>query len=172
MSTPQHDLDRFFSGTTGDKLLEMEQVFTDHGPALLARHDVTESLARINLLAGRLDSTMASMNLGILCSRCASTQGGGCCSSYMEANTDVILLLMNRLLGSRVQRQHAPSNECCFLGDKGCTLPVKPMFCLNYNCSHIHEAVGDTRMAALEFPAGQLLTEQTRLEALILQALG
>jgi hypothetical protein len=87
----------------------------------------------------------------------------------MEANSDTILLLINRLQGVTARRQHEPSGECCFLGNSGCILPVKPIFCLNYNCSHIHDQASRTEVHTLEQLAGTLLTEQTRLESMLMQ---
>jgi Fe-S-cluster containining protein len=89
----------------------------------------------------------------------------------MEANSDVLLLLMNRLHGADVSRQHPQSDDCCFLGAQGCILPIKPMFCLNYNCSHIHARATDAEMNTLEQLAGRILTEQTRLETMLLHIL-
>ncbi len=168
MTSAQHDLDRFFSGSTDEKIEAMEDIFRHSGTRLLEMTAVRDSLERITGQVAALEEQMAVMDLGTLCGRCAARQGGGCCSSYMEANSDVILLLMNRLQGTTVQRQHDPSSECCFLGATGCSLPIKPMFCLNYNCSHIHKQAGPKKMACLEQLAGTLLTEQTRLEAIIL----
>ena len=149
----------------------MEQHFCDNGSKLLEQTVIRTSLDRITRQVKNLDNQMAAMDLGPLCGSCAARQGGGCCSSYMEANSDVILLLMNRLQGTTVQRQHDSSTDCCFLAAAGCSLPIKPMFCLNYNCSHIHEQAGPKEMARLEKLAGTLLTEQTRLEGIILTIL-
>jgi hypothetical protein len=169
MTTPLHDLDQFFSGTTDEKLLTMAKLFADHGKTLLAEQEVQLSLSLLSRYAAALTGQMNTMDMGELCGRCAGKDGGGCCSSYMEANSDVILLLMNRLQGTVVARQELPAEDCCFLGKTGCTLPIKPMFCLNYNCSHIHARATVPEMASLERLAGKMLTEQTRLEALILQ---
>jgi hypothetical protein len=171
MATADNDLDRFFSGTTGDKLQLMEELFADQGAMLLSLAEITGALALLRSHETALAGQMANMDLGALCGSCAAQPGGGCCSGYMEANSDVILLLMNRLQGIPVARQHEKSGECCFLGARGCTLVIKPMFCLNYNCSHIRNRAAAADMAELERLAGAMLTEQTRLEGLILRAL-
>ena len=167
----QHHLDDFFSGTINEKMQTMEKLYDQYKTELLDDERITHSLLLLNDYAAELCTQMNAMKLGSLCSHCAGQPGGGCCSSYMEANSDVILLLMNRLHGTTVNRQHSRVDECCFLGNSGCILPIKPMFCLNYNCSHIHDQATGTEMNDLEHLAGRILTEQTRLETIILQFL-
>ena len=170
-TVPAHSLNRFFSGTTEEKLNSMEMLFTLHHTRLLADEQVTGSLALLDKYAAELSGHMTAMNMDSLCCSCASRAGGGCCSSYMEANSDVLLLLMNRLHGITVVSQPNREDDCCFLGDQGCILPIKPMFCLNYNCSHIHNRATEAEMRTLEQLAGRILTEQTRLEAMLIHNL-
>ncbi len=170
-TTNRHNLDRFFSGTIDDKMVEMKNLYDRHGIQLLADKAITDSLALLKEYAAELSAHMQAMNLGPLCSNCASRTGGGCCSSYMEANSDVVLLLINRLYGINVTRQHENSTDCCFLEQSGCILPIKPMFCLNYNCKHISDQATKKEMDDLEQQAGRLLTEQTRLESILLHHL-
>jgi hypothetical protein len=115
---------------------------------------------------------MLEMKLDHLCIRCAGTDSGGCCSSYMEANTNALLLLINKLYGVTVEHQHSSDTECCFLGKTGCILPIKPVFCLNYNCKHIVDQASENEMEILDRLAGKLLYEQTHLESIILESLG
>jgi len=165
----EHDLDRFFSGTTEQKIMVMEELYERYHKILRQDQTITESLELLTEYAQSLSRQMLAMDMNTLCSVCASHDGGGCCSSYMEANSDVILLLINRLQGVIVCRQHEQPDECCFLGHSGCILPVKPIFCLNYNCKQIHAQSSKAAVTRLERLAGKLLTEQTRLEALVLQ---
>jgi Fe-S-cluster containining protein len=169
--TSRHTLDRFFSGTVDYKMHAMDKLYNRHGRQLLADETITVSLALLKEYAAELSAYMQAMSLGPLCSNCASRTGGGCCSSYMEANSDVVLLLINRLYGINVTRQHDDSTDCCFLGHSGCILPIKPMFCLNYNCKHISDQATKKEMDDLEQLAGRLLTEQTRLESILLHNL-
>jgi hypothetical protein len=169
-SGAQHTLDRFFSGTVDEKISAMNQLYAEQGREMLADRAISDALDLIRQYTAELSSQMLTMELDRLCTSCASQAEGGCCSSYMEANSDVMQLLINRLQGNRVCRQNGSekSEECCFLGTAGCSLPVKPMFCLNYNCSHIHEQSSDADILLLEQLAGRLLTKQTELETLLL----
>jgi len=168
-SADKHDLDRFFSGTVDEKITTMEKLYARHYEELQQDKTVVDSLALVTEYSRVLAHQMLAMQLDRLCTACAGQEGGGCCSSYMEGNSDVILLLINRLQGVAVCRQHEQADECCFLGSTGCILPVKPIFCLNYNCKHIHDQSSRTEINTLEYLSGRLLTEQTRLEALLLQ---
>jgi len=165
----EHDLDRFFSGTTEEKIMVMEELYARYRETLSQDQDIAESLELLTEYGQALAHQMLAMDMDKLCCACATHEEGGCCSSYMEANSDVILLLINRLQGVSVCRQHKRPDECCFLGHSGCILPVKPIFCLNYNCKHIHDQSSKEAVNTLERLAGKLLTEQTRLESLVLQ---
>ncbi len=168
--TQQDHLTQFFSGTTEKKLQTMEDLASRHGRQLLDDEAIQASLTLLKIHAAALANHMTAMDLGSQCSACAAVTGG-CCSSYMEANSDVILLLINVLYGATVSLQHGPEDTCGFLAEDGCILPVKPMFCLNYNCSHIHTRATQEAMKKLEKLAGTILTEQTSLEEMILRAI-
>ena len=173
MTNPKHkQQDLFFEGSLEKKIDRMNILYQNYGSQLLADSSVMTALARIKQYCAALSDHMAAMDLGTLCTKCAQTSNGGCCSRYMEANSDVILLLINRLQRPEaIQLQHDRAAECRLLGERGCTLAVKPMFCLNYNCKHISDKATGPEMTRLEQLAGQLLTEQTRLEELILERL-
>ncbi len=171
MTADRHHLDRFFSGTLNDKMVEMDTIYGRRKKQLLKDKAVNKSLGLLKKYAAELSAQMKAMHMDELCSNCAGQSGGGCCSAYMEANSDVILLLINRLYGTRITKQHGAAGQCCFLGDSGCILTIKPMFCLNYNCRHISDQATETEMRELEQLAGRLLTEQTRLESLLLHRL-
>lgn len=165
------DLDLYFSGTVEQKLATAEQLFARHGASLLQQHDVQAGLIELGRCGTILASRMQEMGMGNRCRTCACSPGGGCCSSYMAANSDAILLLINLLIGTEISIQRANPNDCCFLGPTGCSLKIKPIFCLNYNCSHITEAASIVEMKSLEQAAATVLGEQTKLEAVLLERL-
>ena len=114
--------------------------------------------------AAALDSHMGTMNLGELCSSCASNPDGGCCSRYMSGETDAIQIALNLLAGIDVRFVQSDEAECIYLGEKGCIFAFKPMFCLNYNCSHIHRWSSKSDVEQMEHLAGLLLQKQYELE--------
>jgi hypothetical protein len=111
---------------------------------------------------------MAAMAMGATCTQCAGRPGGGCCSRYMAAENDVLQLLLNMLAGVQVHIQQDNRIECCFLGKTGCILSFKPMFCLNYICSHIKGKGDRANLLLLEQRTGDLLTKQAAMEQLLL----
>jgi len=122
-------------------------------------------------LRSALAAQMAQMQLGTLCSHCASTSGGGCCSSEMAGETDAVQILINLLAGIEVRTLQSDGSACCFLGAEGCIFAFKPMFCLNYNCSHIHSRNTKEQVVELEGAAGKLLSAQYHLENYLVEVI-
>jgi hypothetical protein len=106
------------------------------------------------------------------CTVCATTKkNGGCCSLAMADENDSFLLLANLLVGNEVRVQRDDGRECSFLGPAGCSLHFKPMFCLNYLCSHIRERLAPEDMQKLDRATGLLLQSQYRIEQMLLAEL-
>ncbi|NOQ46466.1 MAG: hypothetical protein GQ559_07315 [Desulfobulbaceae bacterium] len=163
-----HNLDIYFSGTIDKKLKEARELYVRYGSRLLAHQDIRSHLENLDQFSSLLSRQMLSMGMDRLCTACAGRDGGGCCSAYMANNTDAILLLINLLLHVEVDKQHNNDVECCFLGKAGCTLPIKPIFCLNYNCSRIQDAATAAEIKILDKAAGKLLSEQIEMERTLL----
>lgn len=158
----------FYSGDVLVKLAAARELYDRYGKVLVLRLDIMSQLAAMQVSEKALQARMGSMGMGETCSRCASRQGGGCCSRFMAGENDVLQLLMNMLAGVEVSIQQEGMGECCFLGVAGCILTMKPMFCLNYNCSHIKGKDGSDILLLLEQRTGDLLRQQGRLEELLL----
>lgn len=158
----------FYSGDVLVKLAAARELYARYGQVLVLRLDIMSQLAGLQVSEQALQARMGSMGMGETCSRCASRQGGGCCSRFMAGENDVLQLLMNMLAGVEVSIQQEGMAECCFLGVAGCILTMKPMFCLNYNCSHIKGKEGSDSLLLLEQRTGDLLRQQARLEELLL----
>jgi hypothetical protein len=160
----------FYSGEPGDKLAVARRLLVELAdlPALPSFHDELEQLHNH---CQTLDAHMQAMDLGRLCTQCAARPGGGCCSAYMADNTDAIQLLINLLLGATVTEQADSGENCCFLGPRGCCFPVKPIFCLNYNCTHILDQAKPEQLHTLYRRVAAVLSQQTRIESLLLEEL-
>ena len=161
----------YYSGTVAEKLAWARALYARHALDLKASALFQEQLDRLQLQTLALNGYMQSTGVNRLCSHCATHPDGGCCSAFMADNTDSILLLINLLLNIKVQYRNQVDENCCFLGDQGCFFLVKPIFCLNYNCTHILES-GDTEsLNGLYRLAAAVLSQQTRVETLLLEAL-
>jgi len=163
-------LQDFYDGSIRDRLAVAQILYPDLALELAANEAFTRLLAQAVILEKELAQTMGALDLGVLCAVCGAKAGGGCCSSFMAGENDVVQLLINLLAGVSVAvlREDA---ECCFLGERGCLLLFKPMFCLNYNCQQIRLGAGPDRMRRLEQATGRLLQQQYALEQLLLEIL-
>lgn len=161
-----------YTGDGHTKLAEAKKLFAEYGEQLEDQEVIQHTLQVMNQAVAELDQAMAAMDMGPLCTACAATPKGGCCSAYMgHENNDVLQLLMNLLAGLAVESTHEGSHECCFLGEKGCILKFKPIFCLNYLCHQIRDRATDNELRLLEKKTGNLLGYQVALEQHLIKVL-
>jgi hypothetical protein len=165
-------VDTYYSGTVAEKLARSRSLYQDHASRLLGSPLIREELERLRQLALALGRHMQFMNLGERCSQCASRADGGCCSAYMADNTDSIQMLINMLVDVDVREQNSGEENCRYLGERGCIFLAKPIFCLNYNCSHILNDAQTDALNILYQLVAEVLSQQTRLEFLVLDTLG
>lgn len=156
----------YYSGEPAEKLAVARRLF-DELADLSASPAFMDELEALRRHSQALSAHMQAMDLGRLCSQCAARPDGGCCSAYMAGNTDAIQMLINLLLGMTVSAQPDSGENCCFLGPQGCCFPVKPIFCLNYNCTHILESAEPEQLHTLYRLAAAVLSQQTRVEFLL-----
>ena len=163
-------LERLYSGTPTDKLATARRLHT----VFAARPEDAPLAAALDELrehAEALAAHMRSLDFGALCTACASRPDGGCCSAYMADNVDAVLLLINLLLGCDVRPVGTDPAGCRFLGERGCVLLIKPIFCLNYNCRAILDTTPAAGLAELFRRAAAVLSGQTRVEEMLLARL-
>jgi len=146
------------------------RLFKASGARMKADTAVKEKLLLLVRLSDVLQEQMRYMGMFELCGTCGSGPDGGCCSAEMANESDAVLLFMNMLLDCEVAIRRDDDFECCFLGKRGCTLILKPIFCLNYNCEKIIIASPKEDLAKLETATARLLGEQTILENMILRS--
>ncbi len=161
-----------YSGDGGEKLQKAEAFLQQHGDLLLQDKTLQRHLLLVKEAVLSLDRSMAELDMGKVCSICAAKPGGGCCSAYMgNENSDALLLLMNLLHKIPVRQVCQDGVECCFLGDTGCILLLKPIFCLNYLCKQIKTSSTAEQLQTLEQKTGVLLTAQGKLEQSVIRIL-
>nr|WP_321464726.1 hypothetical protein [uncultured Desulfobulbus sp.] len=162
---------KWYNGSPKEKLAEARALFSHLTTD--ARLDAPFLLKIEGLRNGchELSTHMNTMQLGQLCCRCGSQPGGGCCSAYMADNTDSMQMVINLLLGVELSPREPADNDCCFLGPRGCLFMAKPIFCLNYNCTHILTGGAPTALVVLEQCTASVLTLQIEIETLLLEIL-
>lgn len=167
MYTPHH-VHIWYDGSPAEKLAQAQSLFNRLDREGLIDAALSREIDLLRTACQRLATQMEAMELGRLCRSCAARAGGGCCSAFMADNTDSLQILINLLLGVDVSQRHPLDADCCFLGPKGCLFAAKPIFCLNYNCSHIVAGATPASLACLEQRAAAVLSRQTLIESLLL----
>lgn len=167
---PLFSLQDFYGGSIRARLAVAHLLFSQLAGELAAHAAFTGMLAQAVILQKDMARIMADLDHGALCAVCGARDGGGCCSSFMSAENDAPQLLLNLLIGVPVAALREDA-ECCFLGNTGCLLLFKPMFCLNYNCQRIRQSAAPAQMQRLEQAVGCLLQQQYGLEQLLLVVL-
>ncbi len=161
-----------YCGDGKEKLEKAESLAEEYGYHLSQQKNVQDQLGKVKTAVEALDEHMTVMEMGRICSQCAAMPDGGCCSAYMgNENNDALQLLMNILAGVEVKLVRDDEVECCFLGERGCVLLFKPIFCLNYLCGRIQEGSDKQELKQLEQKTGALLTAQSTLEQIIIHFL-
>ncbi|MBU4119631.1 MAG: hypothetical protein KJ555_12815, partial [Proteobacteria bacterium] len=163
-------LQDLYGGSIRDRLAIAHILHPQLVLALETNEAFVPMLAQAVIFQKELAEIMAVLDLGSMCAACGGRSGGGCCSSFMAGENDVVQLLLNLLAGVRVAALRE-DDECCFLGITGCMLLFKPMFCLNYNCRQIIQGAAPAGMERLEQVIGRLLQQQYALEQLLLDVL-
>ncbi len=166
-----HLFNLLYSGEPAEKLAIARRLHAELHDRLAQIPGLAQALAEVRHQAQLLSDHMHAMELGQLCSRCATDPDGGCCSATMAGNTDVIQILLNLLLGVAVEFRSDSGENCGFLGPRGCLFPLKPIFCLNYNCSHILKGAAPDALALLYQRVNIVLSRQTAIETMLLDEL-
>jgi hypothetical protein len=163
---------KIYGGTVESRLAFGLLLFRKFNKLLAELTGVYIALARMRTQESALAAHMQALMLGRVCSSCASSDGGGCCSKYMAGETDSLQILINLMVGVDVAQVNYSSAECCYLGAAtGCIFIFKPMFCLNYNCSSIKVQANGSGLRQLERLAAVLLGSQYELEMLLFRLL-
>lgn len=162
---------QIYGGSIESRLEISREIFCKIKSRMEGDSEFNDNFLKLREYADDVNLHMSGMELAPLCIKCSSNPSGGCCSRFMSGETDSIQLALNMLAGIDVDVVCVNGTDCLFLGESGCIFIFKPMFCLNYNCSHIHEASADEAMRELEYLTGRLLGQQYILEQNILASM-
>jgi hypothetical protein len=100
------------------------------------------------------------LELGIVetCKHCDEQEGGSCCGAGLENKFDTFLLLINLLLGVSLPEGHRRPDSCYLLTDKGCTLKVRLVLCVDFLCLKILNILSRGDLIKLQQVSGDELT--------------
>jgi hypothetical protein len=165
---PDLNLKDLYFGTVAVKLAAARDLHYRFGSRLHAEPAIAKLLPVLAEYARELQQQLQNMGLTEQCRLCGGSPAGGCCSLEMTGEADAILLLANMLIGCQVAVSHRGGSECGFLDHQGCSLRLKPIFCLNYNCRNIRTDSSAANMLILARATGRLLAAGTELEQSLL----
>ena len=84
------------------------------------------------------------------CTDCAINDGGSCCGKGIEDRFDVILLLINLLMGCSLPKSPWDETGCWFLGERGCMIPARHVICVNYICKRLYSSLKKNGLRLLQ----------------------
>jgi hypothetical protein len=140
-----------------EKIQRAHSLYVMHKDRLFGRSEITDLL---NALRRHIDATQQAMDeLGIIeqCRQCDEDGGGSCCGAGIENKYDVVLLLINLLLGVSLPEQRYETSSCYFAGKRGCVLSARHVICVNYICSRIEQEIHPHKINRLQSIAGSEL---------------
>ncbi len=99
--------------------------------------------------------TMKDLGIDQACALCdATAPEGSCCSRGLENKYDVVLLLINLLLGVDLQTCASRADSCAFLGPKGCRLRARNLICIEYLCPQLERSLGHDALVRMQTATG------------------
>ncbi len=132
------------------KLERSLELYGIHGLALWDDDQISALLSRYKRAIERTSEVMREVGVAAQCASCAVEDGGSCCGSGIEDKFDVVLMLVNLLLGARLPAARGEEGACWFLGPWGCSIPARHVICINYLCRRIYDNIEPERIHALQ----------------------
>ncbi len=136
------------------KIKWAESLFDQFGKLLADDRVIQEKLHQYK---NAIISTGRAMDeVGVLaeCTDCAVNDGGSCCGRGIESKFTVILLLINRLMGSSLAKEREDAEGCWFLGPKGCKIIARHTICVNYLCRRLQDKIPQEKLQFLQHYIG------------------
>jgi hypothetical protein len=98
---------------------------------------------------------MYKLGVAAACERCAQKGAGSCCFSGVENNYNVVLLLINFLLGHPPPETGEIKGKCLFVGKGGCKLLARHYYCQCFLCNDLKAELGGAAAQCLNQTVAQ-----------------
>lgn len=134
------------------------------GEEILADPVLAAGLERYRQAIAASREVMEGSRMVRLCAACAGETPGGCCFRQVEEWFDPVLLLINRLLGAPLPDRREVADNCVFLGERGCKIPARFYFCVNFLCARLKSEINEAVMREVLAASGRELQEGAALE--------
>lgn len=147
LTGPYHSMER--------KLHNAQQVFECAGNVIGGYPGIEELLGRYGTAVHESWQAMEVHGVVRECTDCAVNGGGSCCGAGIEDKFDVVILIINLLLGVTLPQQRLDPSGCWFLGEKGCLLVARHVICINYMCRRLYDALDRHGIQSVQQAMGQ-----------------
>lgn len=122
-----------------------------------------EKLKEDNFITNTLESLLLAINNSKkifietgsfeFCAKCAST-GEKCCQAGLEWKLSksefIINLLLAEKTGTFIKLNLERPEDCLFLGERGCSLILTPIFCRNFFCDKLSKYLGYEKLIKIQ----------------------
>jgi hypothetical protein len=145
------------SRTIEQKIAQAHKRLEACGSSLKEDPSIQALLRKLRTCIENTNHSMFTLGVVAECKNCEEKEGGSCCGAGIEDKYDIVLLLINLLLGCAVQNHEPVVNSCYFLGKNGCTLTARDVLCVNYICDKLQKKLTREQLLALQTCAGEEL---------------
>lgn len=153
----KHRQNKYSSSAIDKKIEHARRLFEVWGNSFRQDPSIGALLRKLGNCIETTRQSMVTLGVAAACKNCEENEGGSCCGSGIENKYEVVLLLINLLLGCSVQDHEPFGNSCLFLGKKGCTLTARHVLCVNYICNTLQKKLTREELIALQTCAGEEL---------------
>ena len=155
------------SRTVEQKISQAHKLLEACSGSLLEDPSICSLLRKLKDCIENTHRSMLALGVVAECKNCEEKEGGSCCGAGIENKYDVVLLLINLLLGSSLENQEVTDNSCFFLGKNGCRLTARHVLCVNYICDKLQKKLTREELIALQTCAGEELETLFTLHEII-----
>jgi hypothetical protein len=141
-----------------DKIRKARYMYDSWSDQLRREPDIHQLIEKLEMCLENSRAAMLELGIVETCKHCDGEEGGSCCGAGLENKFDTFLLLMNLLLGVSLPESHRRPNSCYLLTEKGCTLKVRLVLCVDFLCPKILNTMSQGDLIRLQQISGDELT--------------
>ena len=146
-----------------DKIKLAQNLYVSRQDALRKQFQINNLLADLERCMRVSRESVLDFSIIEIYKCCDEKKGSSCCGAGMENKFDTYLLLVNLLLGVSLPEYHVGTNSCYLLTDKGCSLQVRLVLCVDFLCDKILDTLSVEEHLRLQKISGEELVAGFRL---------
>ena len=131
----------------------LRSLYTSLRPKLLKDPFLMEKLPLLEKAISKTRRAFEENGSFEFCAQCAA-KGEKCCGLGLEWKVSPAEFFLNLLLcerkGKELSYNLERKEDCLFLGENGCLLPMPPLFCRNFFCEKLSDFLGEERLKAIQ----------------------